>query len=296
MIRLGIGFGAHRGPIDSATFGEDATIKVEVWAARGEPKTGSRPARSWTLAREVCAVSNRTASLISEAFPTEFQVPEVASPIWAALIEDAHVGVMIVDAEGLVRFANAWAEDLAGAKITPGTTSLREVWPEELAKERLDHLRESAATARPMAIDGMIRGRFVRTIVRPLGSDLRGRRSVLMVFSPANIAPGTAGRQGLAQTPPTGGMVAVRARVDDPGKLADLTTRELEILKLIGAGLSTADIAKHLHRSVKTVEWHRVSLGNKLGVGNRVELARIAIAAGLVGLADRATPGAPAST
>jgi DNA-binding NarL/FixJ family response regulator len=238
-------------------------------------------------------MSNRTASLISEAFPMEFQIPEPASPIWASLIEDAHVGVMIVDAEGQVRFANSWAEELVGVKITPGATSLREIWPEELAKERLDHVRESAATARPMAIDGMIRGRFVRTIVRPLGSELRGRRSVLMVFSPANIAPGTTGKQGLAQSPPTGGMVAVRARVDDPGKLADLTTRELEILKLIGAGLSTADIAKHLHRSVKTVEWHRVSLGNKLGVANRVELARIAIAAGLVGLADHAKPEAP---
>jgi DNA-binding NarL/FixJ family response regulator len=55
-------------------------------------------------------------------------------------------------------------------------------------------------------------------------------------------------------------------------------------LKLIGIGLSTADIARRLERSVKTVEWHRVSLGEKLGVTNRVELARIAIAAGLVSL------------
>jgi DNA-binding NarL/FixJ family response regulator len=36
---------------------------------------------------------------------------------------------------------------------------------------------------------------------------------------------------------------------------------------------------------VKTIEWHRVSLGTKLGVTNRVELARIAIRAGVVGLA-----------
>ena len=58
----------------------------------------------------------------------------------------------------------------------------------------------------------------------------------------------------------------------------------MEILRLIGEGLSTSEIAENLHRSVKTVEWHRVSLGNKLGVTNRVELARIAISAGLVTL------------
>lgn len=235
-------------------------------------------------------MSNRTASLIAEAFPMDFQVPEQAGPIWAALVDDAHVGVMIVDADGQIKYANAWAEELVGKPIDAGAVSLREIWPEELAKERLDHLRESASTARPMAIDGMIRGRFVRTIVRPVGSELRGRRSVLMVFSPANIAPGTTGKQGGAEAAPSPGITVVRARVDDPGKLAELTTREIEILKLIGAGLSTADIAKHLHRSVKTVEWHRVSLGNKLGVTNRVELARIAIAAGLVGLADKPQP------
>jgi DNA-binding NarL/FixJ family response regulator len=81
------------------------------------------------------------------------------------------------------------------------------------------------------------------------------------------------------------GIPVVRAKHDDLGVLGALTTREMEILRLIGKGLSTADIAKQLHRSVKTIEWHRVSLGTKLGVTNRVELARIAIRAGVVGLA-----------
>jgi hypothetical protein len=78
----------------------------------------------------------------------------------------------------------------------------------------------------------------------------------------------------------------LRARNDDTGALNVLTTREIEILCLIGEGFSTADIAKHLHRSVKTIEWHRVALGTKLGISNRVELARIAIRAGLVQIED----------
>ncbi len=62
----------------------------------------------------------------------------------------------------------------------------------------------------------------------------------------------------------------------------DLTPRQLEILTLIGQGLSTAEIASRLHRTTKTIESHRLTLGKKLGARNRVELALIAINAGLV--------------
>ncbi len=66
--------------------------------------------------------------------------------------------------------------------------------------------------------------------------------------------------------------------------MSALTERELEVLAFIGEGLATAEIARRLHRSAKTVEWHRRSLGSKLRVTNRVELARIAIRAGLTHL------------
>ena len=65
------------------------------------------------------------------------------------------------------------------------------------------------------------------------------------------------------------------------GLVADLTNREREILGLIGMGLSMSDIAKRLNRTIKTVEWYRGSLGKKLRAKNRVQLARIAIGAGL---------------
>ncbi|HEX2838997.1 MAG TPA: LuxR C-terminal-related transcriptional regulator [Phycisphaerales bacterium] len=79
-------------------------------------------------------------------------------------------------------------------------------------------------------------------------------------------------------------------------QLTHLTTREREVLRLIGMGLSTSQIATRLSRSMKTVEWHRVSLGSKLKVKNRVELARIAIAAGLVQAFDPLTPRPLATT
>ncbi|MFK7788229.1 MAG: LuxR C-terminal-related transcriptional regulator [Phycisphaeraceae bacterium] len=63
-----------------------------------------------------------------------------------------------------------------------------------------------------------------------------------------------------------------------------LTPREREILILVGEGNSLAEIAQIIGRSLKTVESHRLSLGRKLKASNRVELARIAIANGLISL------------
>ncbi len=56
------------------------------------------------------------------------------------------------------------------------------------------------------------------------------------------------------------------------------------MLAFIGRGYSIPQIAEKLYRSQKTIETHRQSLGRKLGVSNRVELARIAIQAGLAPL------------
>lgn len=55
---------------------------------------------------------------------------------------------------------------------------------------------------------------------------------------------------------------------------------------MIGKGYTLAEIADKLYRSQKTIQTHRLSLGRKLGVGNRVELARIAIQTGLSPLGE----------
>lgn len=54
--------------------------------------------------------------------------------------------------------------------------------------------------------------------------------------------------------------------------------REIEVLRLIAAGHSTADIARLLNRSVKTIETHKQTLKAKLGAGSPAQLVRMAIA------------------
>jgi DNA-binding NarL/FixJ family response regulator len=55
-----------------------------------------------------------------------------------------------------------------------------------------------------------------------------------------------------------------------------LSDRELEVLRLIGLGVSSNDIANQLCRSVKTIEAHRASIRNKLGLTSNLDLIRFA--------------------
>ncbi len=59
--------------------------------------------------------------------------------------------------------------------------------------------------------------------------------------------------------------------------LSRLSDRELEVLQLIGRELRKAEIAKHLGRSVNTVETHRAGIKKKLCMRSATELARFAI-------------------
>ena len=61
--------------------------------------------------------------------------------------------------------------------------------------------------------------------------------------------------------------------------LSALTDRELEVLRLIGRGLESGDIARALKRSVNTVEAHRANIKRKLGLASATEPARFAFAA-----------------
>ena len=64
--------------------------------------------------------------------------------------------------------------------------------------------------------------------------------------------------------------------------LADLTPRQLEVLRMIAEGHSTKDIAHRLEISVKTVESHRAQLMERLNIHDVAGLVRYAIRMGVV--------------
>lgn len=69
-----------------------------------------------------------------------------------------------------------------------------------------------------------------------------------------------------------------------PSDLSKLSTREREILQLIGEGNSSAEIAKTLHISVRTVETHRANIMEKLDIRSVAGLTKFAIKNGLCSL------------
>lgn len=61
-----------------------------------------------------------------------------------------------------------------------------------------------------------------------------------------------------------------------------LSPREYEVVRLIALGYTNKEIAKRLSLSVRTVERHRTSIMNKLGMQNRAELIAYAVRHGIV--------------
>jgi non-specific serine/threonine protein kinase len=66
-------------------------------------------------------------------------------------------------------------------------------------------------------------------------------------------------------------------RVPLPAYPADLTEREVEVLRLVAAGLTTAQVAAQLVLSPRTVSSHLESIYSKIGVHSRGAATRFAI-------------------
>ena len=71
---------------------------------------------------------------------------------------------------------------------------------------------------------------------------------------------------------------------DEPGSHpgADLTARELEVLKLIAEGLTNAEISDKLFTSKRTIETHRQNIIAKTQAKNTAALIKLSVSRGLI--------------
>jgi DNA-binding NarL/FixJ family response regulator len=71
-------------------------------------------------------------------------------------------------------------------------------------------------------------------------------------------------------TPTTGSTPAIEAA-------SRLSSRERQVLELLGAGVDMNGIANQLGLSVKTIETYRARIKQKFGIKNRIQLLALAV-------------------
>jgi len=103
---------------------------------------------------------------------------------------------------------------------------------------------------------------------------LVGAKAYLSKRAPANelVAAINAVREGetlLAAPDAVSGQSAARN---------DLTARQREVLRLIAMGCSAKDIANQLNISVRTAEFHRAAIMQRLGLHSTAQMTRYALA------------------
>lgn len=207
--------------------------------------------------------------------------PSQTSPeIWDTFASDPTTGMAILTGEGLVEYLNPQSVRLFfGDEREPesviGKTLFEIGFPQEWANERIALIHDVISTGKRRLLRTVWNGKQQFSWISPIGGDEESPTDRVLVVT--RRIPTSHEEEFLIGDE----IEVVHSGVICLGELSALTPRELQVLALLGQGLSIKDIAATLHRSVKTIENHRESIGRKLKRTRGVELAGIARSAGL---------------
>lgn len=95
--------------------------------------------------------------------------------------------------------------------------------------------------------------------------------------SDALVSAIRAAKQRVSTLAPEARLALIHSKATLPEVGDDLTEREQEVLILLAEGMSNQEIARQLHISYSTVQFHVGHILSKLGATNRVQAATVAI-------------------
>ncbi len=204
--------------------------------------------------------------------------PVVRRGMQAVLESDHDLSIVGVAADGLetVRLTE---------RLNPDVLILDLMMPGLSGLEALRILRERSPRTRIVILSMHSSSAFVAQALQhgAIGYVLKGCTEEHLVRA---VKAAAAGRRFLS--PPVTES-AINAYIEqsktgnfDPHET--LTPRQREVLQLAAEGKTNAEIAQRLNISQRTVENHRASLNQRLGLQNQTELIRHAIRHGLISL------------
>ena len=210
-----------------------------------------------------------------------YERQQISPLIWSTFTSDPTTGVMILTREGELVYINDQAtriyfNERRETKPLLGKTLYEIGFPKEWVDERIGMMGDIIDDGTRRLLRSVWNGKQQYCWMSPITGDEQDQRDMVLIIT--RRIPTTFEDQYLMGDE----TEVMRSGVICLGELSVLTPRELEILALLGQGMSIKQIAATLFRSVKTIENHREAIGRKLKRTRGVELAGIAQSAGLV--------------
>lgn len=192
---------------------------------------------------------------------------------WELFVRTPGIGVGLINTNGDLLYLNEEERRLfeGTADVEYEGKNLKDFHNAEFVKERLELVRQVAETRKPIVITHIYDGRRIQSTLWPIEDEEPPHDRVLVVSRRIR-----GGKDGVGDD-----FERYESEYIDLGKLDILSPRELEVLVLLGHGQSIPEVARILHRSQKTIEKHRESIGRKLTLRSQSEIVRIVWDAGL---------------
>ncbi|MEO1615921.1 MAG: helix-turn-helix transcriptional regulator [Planctomycetota bacterium] len=213
------------------------------------------------------------AGQVNRPAPTRQDPPEYdPASIWMAVTKTHGVGISVMDRQGGLIYVNETSLGLFfnGPVDYEGKT-IADLHPPEFVQERLAMIARVLDENRPLVIEHIFHGRPISSAVWPI-RDIKPPYQRVLVISR---------RHPRFEGEPEEQIEVIDTAFIELGEFDVLTPKELEVLAMIGHGLSVPKVAQLLKRSQKTIENHKTAIAQKLHLNGQAEMVSIVTSMGL---------------
>jgi DNA-binding CsgD family transcriptional regulator len=216
------------------------------------------------------------------------------SVVFQALATEPNTGVGVVTSQGHILYINEQAARIFHGSDARACDFIGRFWhdhlPNEWTRERLRVLGLIGVSGKPVLMRTLWRDQQQFTWIYPIeraSKDEGGDDDDMLPPDLFLTITRRLGSEAEAEelTPANSDIEEIESGVMRLKSLGSLSSREMQVIALLGQGLSMGEAARVLRLSEKTVDNYRTLIHHKLNVHDRASLVLIAARAGL-SLAD----------